>query len=111
MVEYKKETYLYMGISLDKSSDDLNDKISGIDFYNSFNQQIYSHYSTSFKNKEKFIFQKLNDIFTFEEWKAGHHIIIPITKEKFDMMKQINILNHKSLKKFLRSFRFEEYII
>jgi hypothetical protein len=111
MVESKKETYLYMGISLDKFSNDPTDKISMIDFYNSFNHQIYCHYSTSFKNKERFTFEKLGDNFTFEEWRTGHDIIIPITKEKFDIMKQINILNHKSLKKFLRSFSFEEYII
>lgn len=100
-----------LGIKLDDLSDDPQDKIENIDFYNTYNKQVSAHFNLSFKkNSERFRF----DIYMkddFEHWKSQCSIVIPLKKEKFDQMREINTAKHKSLKKFLKAFGFEEYII
>lgn len=101
----------FLGIKLDNFSDNPEDKIENIDFYNNYNNQVFAHFNLSHnKNSGKFKF----DVYmkdNFEHWKSLCDIIIPLKKEKFDQIREINTTNHKSKKKFLKAFGFEEYII
>lgn len=106
-----KDKYLFMGITMDKFSDNPSDNISNVDFYNSHSREAFGHFGTSYEDNEKFIFKKYAHNVSFDEWRISTNLIIPLTKEKFEVMKSINTSNHKSLKKFLKSFGFQEYLI
>ena len=101
----------FLGIKLDQFSDDSNDKIEAIDFYNNYNKQVWAHFNLSYKkDSENFKFNAyMQD--DFEHWKSQCSLMIPLKKEKFEQMREINTAKHKSLKKFLKAFGFEEYII
>lgn len=107
----QEECYLFLGISLDKFSDNPKDLIYNIDFYNLYTEEIFFHAPIDYKNKENFIFTSYMKDVVFSDWKKNNDIVIPLKKEKFEMMKNINTHNHTSLKKFLKSFGFEEYLI
>ena len=53
-----QDKYLFMGITMDKFSDDPSDIISSVDFYNSYTMETFGHFGTSYEDKEKFIFNK-----------------------------------------------------
>jgi len=101
----------FIGIKLDVFSDDPNDKIESIDFYDLYNEQVYAHFNTSYKKESTdFVFSSYTKE-SFDEWKSQISLTIPLKKEKFEQIKEINTANHKSLRRFLRAFGFEEYII
>jgi hypothetical protein len=102
----------YLGVELNRfSKKNKNDEIENIVFYNSHNKRLYMHFATSYDDKETGI--KFEDFHSedFNTWKKNLNVCIPLTNLKFNQMKQINTVNHKSLKKFLKAFGFEEYLI
>jgi hypothetical protein len=107
----QEECYLFLGISLDKFSDNPKDLIYNIDFYNLYTEETFFHAPISYNDKEKTKFVAYAKDVDFGDWKKNNDIVIPLKKEKFEMMKSINTRNHSSLKKFLKSFGFEEYLI
>lgn len=103
-------SYWFLGVKLDKNSENPDDKIEIIDFYNNYNKKVYMHFNTSYKKEGKFIFEDYQED-SFDHWKLNTNLVIPLSSKKIEMMKEINTANQKSLRKFLKAFGFEEYII
>lgn len=101
----------HLGISLDRfDKKSPEDRIENISFFNYYNQKAYSHFQTSYENKERFIFAEYGK-FNFINWLSSVNICIPLFNEKFNQIKNINTANQVSLKRFLKAFGFDEYII
>jgi hypothetical protein len=101
----------YLGIFLDRfDKKNPEDRIETISFFNYHNQKAYSHFQTSYENKERFIFAEYGKL-NFTSWLSSVNICIPLSNEKFNQMRNINTSNQVSLKRFLKAFGFDEYII
>lgn len=109
-MEKKSDIYWYLGVRLDKYNES-DDKIEIIEFYNSYNKKVYAHFNTSYEKKSgDFRFEDYHSE-NFKDWKKELKIVIPLETSRFEKLKEINTANHKSLKKFLKAFGFEEYLI
>lgn len=108
-MDIKNQNIWYIGISLDPS-DDKKDRIEIIEFYNSVDETTHVHTSSGsflalYDIHDKLIKQ------SFEEFKKELDFCFSISYDKFKQISVINTSLHNSLKKFLKAFSFEEYMI
>ena len=108
-MDIKTENTWYIGIALDES-DKKKDKIEMIEFYNSVNNTVHVHTSSGQLLPLFDIHNKLIKL-SLESWKKDNSVCFSIPYEKFEKISVINTSIHDSLKKFLKAFSFEEYMI
>jgi hypothetical protein len=107
-MENNMNTRWILGIKLD----DENNNIDHIEFFNKLDKRIYSHLEYHTNNGSKnFEFKSYIKCDSFNEWKEDVDIFFEIDENKLKILKEINLNKHHSLKKFLKSFDFDEYLI
>ena len=108
-MDIKTKNVWYIGIALDES-DKNKDKIEMIEFYNFVEKTVHVHTSSGQLLPLSDINNKLIKL-SLESWKTDNSVCFSIPYEKFEKISVINTSIHDSLKKFLKAFDFEEYMI